>query len=166
MAGNDGQPNFYHAILPGDALKKTEDAILANDYNVSHNYDVGLLIAPHHGSEINGSNTKIRNFKHDIVVFSAGKAHKHPHKEIVDLYEEHMEDISEQQHSLPRGWRTAITSPDQPAEFDSSYYKHKTTKDVFSTVGSGSIISLIKIPHDETQDITHVLTHGETGISD
>lgn len=157
MDGNNGQSNFYHAILPGDALGITEDAINHDDYIYSDIFSVNLIASPHHGSSEHRSNTTIKRFYPDYVVVSAGTKYSHPHRFVVDGYKNNQHIAQTTSHCVPRGFGYAAETgvPSPPLAIAPSYDKHTTTAGIYSTLGSGHIISQVKIPHDRTRTAQH-----------
>lgn len=158
MNGNIN-PHFYHAVLPGDALGVTEDTIDDSIYFNSDIFANSLLISPHHGSSENDSNTTIQRFNPDYVVASAGTKYSHPHKRVINAYENSVNIAQVPEHCVPRGFNYATETehPNPPLSIDASYDKHKTTSGVYSTLGAGPVISQVKIPYDKTKSVQHQL---------
>lgn len=145
-AGNGTRP-FYSAILPGDALQISEErarVVLEGSLGTpaQENFEVSLLLASHHGSVKNGSNSEewADAIYPSHVLYSSGLSHGHPAEFIVQRYEQELEP------------RAVVT------EHDISYGLHNATtlfkshRHHYSTYSSGSIISTVFIPKPDKTD--------------
>lgn len=136
--------NPFSILLMGDATGKTTDAI--DSHKVK---DATLLVANHHGSGTDGSNSDkwISASAPEIVVFSASKSnHGHPDKAVVKRYLDSTSTLSWPIHEfsysgelfgVPPHFVTYHTEPESHKK--RQYFRAINRKALFNTMNEGTL---------------------------
>ena len=132
----------YRAVLPGDALGRTELRVTNNLSGFgSSSYTNTILMASHHGSDLHGSNSSdwLEFLDPTYEIYSAGDMFGHPNSEVIRLVNGKVAGQNVASHNIQ-----AAASAGVP------YRQYSSVRAHYSTRSTGNMVSIYAIPKPGT----------------